>query len=166
MVKTLRLVKTVCACERCQQACTNTPGWFRPGEAEKAAKLMKLSLPVFFRRYLGVNWWCGDPDVFVLAPALVGEKAGREYPGNPKGTCVFFKAGRCDIHAAKPYDCAYGNPHDERTPERATLDVVAREKTVALWSKEQKQIARLLGRKPRAARFSFFDHAASMLGIW
>ncbi len=155
--KIIRLVKTECACESCQSACTKTPGWFRPGEAEKAAKLLRLSLPVFFRRYLAVQWWSDTPDVFVLAPALVGERTGAMYPGNPRGTCVFFKSGKCQIHAAKPFDCSHGNPHDPFTGAKAAAAHRARARTVALWKREQKQIAKLLGRKPRAAMFSFFD---------
>lgn len=144
------LKKTECACGTCQQACRNTPGWFRPGEAEKAAKLLKMPMKRFFTRYLGVNWWVGGRDVFVLAPALVDRmKPGAEYPANPKGTCVFLTTeGKCQIHAAKPYECAHGNPC---TPDDFADYEKERRKTVALWRKEQPQIRELLGRKPESS---------------
>lgn len=153
----MALKKTECTCATCQQGCTNTPGWFRPGEAEKAAKLMGLSMQKFFDTHLGVNWWVGDGrNTYVLAPALVDHPAGEEYPGNPKGTCVFFKDGRCAIHAAKPFDCSHGNLCDKTDAAKAE-DVKARAKTVRLWKRQQAQIRRLLGRKPESAPFPFFD---------
>jgi len=157
-MKRTRLTKTECTCDRCQSACQNTPGWFRPGQAEKAAALMGLSLRQFFTRYLMVNWWEDYPEnVFVLSPAVTTGQPGHEFPGNPKGTCVFFKAGRCAIHAAKPFDCSHGNPCEERTEARRAVDVAARAETVKLWRKHQKQIRTLLGRKPQAAAYSYLD---------
>lgn len=156
-MKRLAVEKTECACLECQNACTNTPGWFRPGEAEKAAQLMGLSLRDFFTRYLGVNWWVAEEDVFVLAPALVGAEPGREYPANPRGTCVFFKDGRCEIHAAKPYDCAHGNPHEAFEGERMAAHRYQRQVTVRLWRRQQHQIETLLGRDPRADELSIFE---------
>lgn len=151
-----RYRKTECACERCQSACENTPGWFRPGEAEKAAAFLKLSLGDFFRRYLGVNWWCDSTrgDVFVLAPATTRMMAGHEYPANPKGQCVFFTADRrCMIHPVKPHGCSHGNPCDFH--EDAYKADVAR--TVQLWRKEQGRIVKLLKREPVAEELSIFE---------
>jgi len=143
-----KLERTECACATCQSACENTPGWFRPGEAEKAAKLLGLSMKTFFRRYLGVNWYnAEDGPVFVLAPALVGEKPGKEYPANPKGTCVFFtKDRRCRIHAAKPFGCSHGSICQTGMKESWRDEQV--NQTVPLWAKHQDQIVKLLGREP------------------
>src|SRR5262249_1224277 len=118
-----------------------------------------LSLKVFFDKYLAVNWWCGDTNVYVLAPALCGEKKGHEYPADPRGTCVFLKDDRCQIHAAKPYDCAHGNPH-----EGASDHIPAqRAFVVAAWRKRQGQIVKLLGRKPVPAEMSLSDLFSLML---
>lgn len=146
--KTPRLTKTECVCATCQRACENTPGWFRPGEAEKAAKFLKLSMRTFFKRYLGVNWYSTpDGPVFVLAPALVGEEAGQEYPADPRGRCVFFtKDRRCLIHAAKPFGCSHGSPCE--TGMTPLWKEAHQEVTVPLWAKHQDQIVKLLGRKP------------------
>lgn len=144
-----------CNCDKCQQACQRVPGWFRPGEAEKAAALLGLSLPAFFKRYLGVQWWEAERPTFVLAPAIVDRmEPGHEYPSNPRGQCVFFEEGRCAIHAAKPHDCAFTNPCLPQTDERAAMLTRDRARTVTLWKRQQGQIRELLGRKPRAAAWS------------
>lgn len=155
---TPRLVKTECSCATCKSACQHTPGWFRPGEADKAAALMGMTLPKFFKRYLAVNWWEAYPEnTFVLSPAVTSARPGREANANPRGTCVFFKNGLCQIHAAKPFDCSHGNPHDQNNKtKRAQLDA-ARAVTVKLWGKKQKQIHQLLGRQPEAATYSFLE---------
>ncbi len=148
--------KTECACEKCQRACENVPGWFRPGEAEKAAAFLKLTMRAFFKRYLGVNWWCDSRhgDVFALAPAILHMTPGEEYPANPKGCCVFFTADRrCMIHPVKPFHCSHGDPHafDEA---RHKSDM---KRTVTLWRKEQSQIVKLLKRDPVSEDISIFD---------
>lgn len=155
--------KTECSCASCQRACQKTPGWFRPGEAERAAKHLGLSLPVFFRRYLGVQWWEAATPVFVLAPAITSMSPGEEYPGSPIGTCVFFKGGRCEIHAVKPYDCSHGNPCEMSSPEHARELRRARRITVARWRAQQAQIRSLLGRKPKTSPFSYLDHLFSSM---
>lgn len=158
-----QLKKTVCSCERCQAACRRTPGWFRPGEAEKAAELLGLPLKKFFRRYLGVNWYCNDDgsDTFVLAPAIHGMTPGTEYPSSPLGRCVFLtNEGQCQIHAAKPWHCSHGNPctFNEDAHKRATA------RTVTLWNRNQKDIAVLLRRKPAARQTSIFEMMLGEIG--
>ena len=59
-----------CTCGYCRDGCTRKPGWFLPGEAEKAAGFMGMTLPDFFRAYLAVDWWVDDPDIFVLSPSI------------------------------------------------------------------------------------------------
>ncbi len=114
-----------CSCEKCVECCTRTPGWFAPGEAEKAAKHMNLTMEAFINKYLVRDYWCGDltdkdhgdegfsGDVYVWAPRKDGQKF---YPGDPKtatwgsafdhGRCVFLDENdRCKIHAVKPKEC-------------------------------------------------------------
>jgi len=136
-----------CQCQSCKSACTHNPGWFLPNEAEKAADYLGMSLQEFFNRYLGVNWWVDDPDIFVLAPALVGEETGAEYPGDPRGTCVFFNQdGLCDIHIVKPYECAELNCNKKK-------DTDPHEMARTKWKDHQGQIIELLGREPEAVPF-------------
>jgi Fe-S-cluster containining protein len=141
-----------CSCQVCSRACKFNPGWFLPGEAEKAASLLGLTLKDFFDKYLGVNWWekeAGyDDDVFVLAPALVTMPPGEEYPADPRGVCIFLKENKCQIHDAKPHECRSYIHSDTKD------DVHNRHKFVAdEWLKNQDQIKTLLGRNPSAKAF-------------
>jgi len=105
-----------CACRACRACCHRTPGWFAPGEAEKAAELLGVSFEEFKHRYLIVNYWDSPSgDTFVLAPKKLDET------GTPIGAdcavaslgynlrygrCVFLDENElCSIHAAKPMEC-------------------------------------------------------------
>ena len=139
--------KFECTCEGCKNACSYVPGWFMPGEAEKAAEHLDLSLEEFFNKYLGVNWWEDEEDIFVLAPAIIGEKTGSEYPGDPKGKCIFFNDKElCDIHVVKPFECAELICNDTKINERHEAVAIA-------WKNHQKQIVELLGRQPEAKAY-------------
>lgn len=139
--------KFECQCSKCKRGCKNTPGWFLPGEAEIAAEYLDLSFQEFFDKFLGVNWWVGETEIFVLAPALVGEPTGSEYPGDPRGKCIFFNdEGLCDIHPAKPYECAEGICNDPNVKERHYAVAIA-------WKNHQEDLTQLLGRKPEAEEF-------------
>lgn len=142
--------KLECQCEKCKSACEHNPGWFMPGEAEQAAQYLELSMSEFFKKYLGVNWWEADDktddDIFVLAPAITTMTPGEEYPGDPRGRCVFFEDGLCRIHAVKPYECAQ-YMHES--------DVSDRHWTVAqAWQDKQHEIEELLGRCPESSEYS------------
>ena len=134
-------------CGVCRSGCDRKPGWFLPGEAEKTAAHLGITLPELFRDYLAVDWWvAGQEPVFLLSPAVRGNEAGREFPGDPRGTCVFYEGGRCRIHPAKPHECAStwcggGPPDVHRT-------------TAMAWQDHQGQLRELLGREPRDQPFS------------
>lgn len=146
-----------CQCEICQYACKHKPGWFLPGEAEKAAEFLGLTMPEFFAQYLGVDWWAGGKDgtgedIFVLAPATTAMVPGEMYPADPRGQCVFFAQGLCQIHPVKPFECAAYGHEDKRE------QVQARHRQVAqAWQPYQEQIAEWLGHKPHAAELDLFD---------
>jgi Fe-S-cluster containining protein len=135
-----------CTCDYCRAGCTRKPGWFLPGEAERAAEFMGLAPPEFFGRYLAVDWWEADDrlgQTFVLSPAIAGEETGTEFPGNPGGTCVFYKDDRCQIHEVKPHECRDLWCGD-RSARPIHLD------TAKAWSGHQDVISALLGRDPEA----------------
>ncbi len=140
-----------CSCPDCQGACKNVPGWFLPGEADSLAAAMGIPLQQLFDEKLSVNWWVEDDECkesFVLSPAIVGSPAGEEFPGNPHGTCIFFRDGRCAVHTlGKPHECA-ALTHDGK----AIHADVAR-----AWLPHQQQITNLLGREPIAEEFTIFD---------
>ena len=138
-----------CQCDECKLACDHCPGWFMPGEAEKAAEFMKMSLKEFFDTYLAVNWWCDDEEIFVLAPALRIGVPGCMYPADPRGSCVFFNDGLCDIHPVKPFECV--DMMCDGFDHMPTHEKIAME-----WKNHQSQIETLLGHKPKAT--SFFEY--------
>ena len=153
-----------CSCDKCAGACSDKPGWFMPGQAERAAELLGFSLAEFFSKYLGVDWWEGDgqisdDDIFLLAPAITGMSAGSEYPASPRGRCVFLKDSLCLIHAAKPFECAEFMHGD------SSEAIAARHKSVAqAWNEaeHQNQVRSLLGRDPYTAECGMMD----MLGVF
>lgn len=147
-----------CVCKKCTDGCRQRPGWFRPGEAEQAAELLGVTLSKLFQAKLAVDAWVGSegglPETFVLAPALVTATPGQEYPFNPTGRCVFLtEEDRCQIHVAKPYECAVA--HHVNTAE---VEHAARRGVVEAWQSYQGQIRELLGREPQTIEpESFLD---------
>lgn len=150
-----------CTCHECQAACQRKPGWFLPGEAERAAQLMDMTMEDFFSRYLAVDWLEDYPDdIFVLSPVVVGEDPGEEFPGDPRGTCVFYVEGRCQIHEAKPYECRAYWCGMKRG------DALSHEEVGRRWAGEpQEQIRTLLGREPYSVEFQG-GGILGLLGGW
>jgi len=149
---------TECHCDYCKNSCgpMGHPGRFLPGEAEKVAAFKGLTLQELFTKYLGVEYDrdSSADDLFLLAPATVDMKPGHEYPGYPRGQCVFFKDGGCEIHAVKPYECREASHHD-------TLDICRQRDRVLFsrWSEmsAQVQVRQLLGRPPIKAELTELD---------
>jgi Fe-S-cluster containining protein len=147
-------------CAACSDACSHKPGWFLPGEAERAAAHLGLTLQELFDRHLLVDYWSGTKatdyeDVFVLSPAIVGATPGREFPRDPLGTCVFFQAGRCAIHEVKPFECRDYWCGDGVTAEE---NKTRREQVALAWRDHQGQLDELLGREPESqGEWSIFD---------
>lgn len=141
--------KKSCMCKECLAACLHKPGWFLPGEAERVASYFKILLEELFETKLAVDWWSGNPDIFLLSPAIIGNEAGTEFPGNPRGSCVFFKENLCEIHSVKPFECRELF-HDGNNNER-------HRKVANAWKQHQNQITKLLGRKPVSVSFTILD---------
>ena len=151
-------------CATCQSYCRHKPGWFLPGEAEKAAALLRLTLQELFDKHLAVDWWWNleGPDTFILSPAITTSPAGQEFPTEPRGTCVFFQEGRCQIHAAKPFEC--------RDALCTSKESDAHSQAAQAWDKpeHQAQIRELLGREPQAEEYGIddaIDAVSRILGI-
>lgn len=101
-----------CTCDECVSACRHKPGWFKPGEAEKVAEFLGMSLQQLFNEKLQADYWVGDRyngsgDILNLAPGIVEElEEGRKMTSFfPRGTCVFLKNNLCEIHPVKPFEC-------------------------------------------------------------
>jgi Fe-S-cluster containining protein len=138
-----------CTCNVCQSACENKPGWLLPGEAEKIAKFLNLDLQECFNKYLGVDWYeRSEGNIFLLAPAITSMTPGEEYPGDPRGRCIFYKEGRCGVHDVKPHGCA------EYIHTLTRQEVYAiRDNIVKAWGSNQSQITELLGSEPESEEF-------------
>ena len=141
-------------CQYCRDGCDLKPGWFMPGEAEKAAEFMSMTLPEFFAAYLAVDWWEDEPDIFVLSPAITGEETGTEFPGDPRGRCVLYEDQRCTIHSVKPAECRERWCGDKAAPSMHHDVALA-------WAGRQDQIAELLGREPEAEPY----YGGGILGL-
>jgi len=102
-------------CIRRNLCCRSNPGWFGPGEVEKAAELLGMTPDVFFREYLIIDHTEVDGQrVEVFAPAKLG-RDGK--PLIPTGTrakriyqllrspCIFFNGSGCKIYGARPVEC-------------------------------------------------------------
>ena len=108
-----------CCCEKCVAACKGNPGWFLPGEAEKAAEFLGIPFDEFRSKYLIRDYWVGtdDGDVYVWAPRKKGIEEDREtasfsYPFC-LGDCIFLDSqNRCGIHEVKPHECREVMPCD------------------------------------------------------
>jgi Fe-S-cluster containining protein len=144
-------------CAYCRAGCTRKPGWFLPGEAERAAEFMGMPLPEFFRAYLAVDWWQGEPDIFLLSPAVQGEETGTEFPAEPRGTCVFYENERCRIHPVKPAEC-----REHWCGDRGHSSIHG--DVAQAWTDHQDQIRELLGREPEAEDYGGGD-IFSLLGL-
>ena len=110
-----------CTCEDCVDACKAAPGWFAPGEAEKAAELLGMPFEDFKNEYLIVEYWVGGARVW--SPRKDYQPKGGQdalwADAFKKGRCVFLDENdRCKIHAAKPYACREAllceDPRDRR----------------------------------------------------
>jgi hypothetical protein len=142
-----------CQCEECKSYCSCKPGWFLPGQAERLAKKMDIPLKQLFSDYLAVDWWEEEGgDIFLLSPALVHGTAGEEFPNDPRGVCIFYKEGLCQIHdKEKPHECQVAFHEDKKLTIHQTTGMA--------WDKleYQKQIRDLLGREPVSGSFMIFD---------
>jgi Fe-S-cluster containining protein len=102
-------------CIRRGLCCKSSPGWFAPGEVERAAAFLDLEPDALVRRYLVIDSIEVDGR---RAEAFVPVKLGRD--GEPmlppasradrlyrtlRGPCVFYDGTGCRIYGARPYEC-------------------------------------------------------------
>lgn len=151
-----------CECVTCQGACLRKPGWFLPGEAEKAAEFLKMHIKEFFEKYLAIDWWNGaeyGKETFILAPALMSAEAGEMYPAFPVGRCIFFVNSKCAIHPAKPFECQMYWHGEEGAKER-------HRQVAEAWEKHQNAVEQIYGRKPVAPELTMHEMLGFMTGMF
>lgn len=142
-------MKTECSCEKCKSACAYKPGWFLPEELAPLAEFFNLSEKEVFDKYLAVDWFEGDEDIFLISPAILGSEGGM-FPGNPTGTCVFYSKGLCEIHSVKPYECKAFMHGTEK-------GVLSHKEVGEAWKPFQEKVKELLGEEPETESYSLFD---------
>jgi Fe-S-cluster containining protein len=138
---------TDCSCAACKAACSHKPGWFRPRDIPKLAKLLRMTEAQLVRERLAIDYWAASPSraVFVLAPANASCKPGEVYPFDPRGRCTFLTDdGRCSIHAAKPYECREALHSDSDD-----LVVSRKKRIVREWRTAKGYLRTLLGFEPK-----------------
>ena len=140
--------RIVCDCDACKSACMNKPGWFLPGEIEKVADYLKISVQELFNEYLAVDHYCKfekdtHEEYFIISPATIDFEPGQMFPFYPGGTCVFFKDQKCIIHPVAPFECRQYH-HSMKVK-----DVYEIHCNIALqWTSKKDQIKKLLGQDP------------------
>jgi hypothetical protein len=134
-----------CSCQACIDMCKpghTNPGWFRVGQAEKAAEFLKMTLDDFFWKYLVVEYWASFPqDMDVLAPRRnhqdgVRAGYGDNYHG---GTCALHDSSTgCKLPSSlRPLECAaaIGCEKDKYWWQRERYSI--RENIALEWIKEK-----------------------------
>lgn len=134
-----------CACEICQGACAQKPGWFLPEQIAPLAEHLGLTEQQLFDDYLIVNKIVSNgrdipEDVHVLSPGIVGMRTGEDFAW-ATGTCIWFSQGKCQIHELKPFECAQ-YIHDEK-PEDG--DFLHCHTIPDAWKDHQEKIEKLVG---------------------
>lgn len=99
--------KKSCQCSSCVECCKHQPGWFAPGEPEKAAEFLGIPFEEFESKYLIQDFWVDG--AYVYAPRKVGVEqdspvASYGYAFKP-APCIFLKDNKCSIHPVKPFEC-------------------------------------------------------------
>lgn len=148
-----------CDCSVCKGACQSKPGWFKPGEAEKVAEYLGITMQDLFDNYLAVDWYQNKEDeTFVLSPATNNCQTGEMFPFNPKGRCIFFENDKCKIHPVAPFECK------QYYHEQSYEECADRHKEIAnLWIDKKEYLEHLLGYEPYATEpYSLFE----MFGLW
>ncbi len=102
-------------CIRRGICCKSSPGWFGPGEVEKAALVKGMSPDEFVREFLIVDSVevDGEP-VHAFAPVKL-DRFGKPQaePGSRvdgtyryfRGACIFYTGEGCGIYQARPVEC-------------------------------------------------------------
>jgi Fe-S-cluster containining protein len=102
--------KSSCTCSSCVNACSYKPGWFMPEQIPDILAFFNVKSldELLGAGMLAVDYFFdegGKVGPLILSPNVVGNP-NKAFPYDPRGRCVFLKDGLCEIHAAKPFECA------------------------------------------------------------
>lgn len=124
-----------CACDTCVAMCHHRPCWPLPEEAEKI-------IEAGYGHRLMLEYWELDVDegkgregkIFLLSPGIRGA-GGRHAPWYPRGTCLFLRQDRCELHelGLKPIE---GRSVSCKTPDE-TKEMNVHTAIPPLWDTEK-----------------------------
>jgi len=156
--------KKNCSCEKCKECCWRCPGWFGSiKEIQGAAKLMKMTTKEFCKKYLIIEWWAGDKNIYVPAPRrdfsrtknklirsnfILNEVCKKNGEGFIEATwghnlvtgvaCIFLTdKEKCSIHKSKPFECADSFGCDDNVKKSSRI------KVLEYWKKHQDWIFKI-----------------------
>lgn len=102
-------------CIRRGLCCKSSPGWFAPGEVERAAAMLGMSPDAFVRAYVVIDHVeINGQLVEAFAPAKVGRDGlPLRQPGTRtdrlyrmlRSPCIFYDGQGCRIYPARPIEC-------------------------------------------------------------
>jgi Fe-S-cluster containining protein len=118
-----------------------------PHQIEPLAQKLGIAIPELFRKHLTVDAVITEvagqmKAIYVLAPAMAEWCSGTVADPTEKGTCTWFKDGKCKIHEVKPLECSLV---DHRTPP--PQGDLLRASILKSWVPYKKLVQNLYGKK-------------------
>ena len=102
-------------CIRRGKCCLSSPGWFGPGEVEKAAEAKGMATDDFVRKFLIIDAMEIEGErVEVFAPVKLDRFGAPAFSPATRvdelyrilrGRCVFYSQNGCEIYTARPIEC-------------------------------------------------------------
>ena len=129
-------------CLQCGECCKSNPGWFAPGEIEKAAKYLSMITEEFVGKYLVID--CIELPGYGKVEAFVPLRMNKfnEPARKPltrvdyfyryfNGRCIFYNNESCDIYPCRPMECR--GYYCEKINHDAQDKSISREEIGLLW---------------------------------
>ena len=102
--------RTTCACKDCVDCCKSQPGSLIPGDMERIAEHLGLSM-----RVTALKFWASPGALLMNTATGSTFRVGTITPRKVHGKCIFLDDDdRCTIHAVAPAGCSYFDTHQSR----------------------------------------------------
>lgn len=99
--------RTSCACDQCKKFCRRQPGSLVPGDLDRIAAFLKLSVEE------ASKYFCASPGS-IVKDSSDGQawRIGTICPKTKGGRCVFLTPdNKCSIHPVSPFGCSHFSAH-------------------------------------------------------
>ncbi len=121
-----------------------------PEQIAPLARRLGITIDELFHKYLTIDAVLIEEQkqmkaVYVLAPAIVGQRPGTVSDPTARGTCLWFTGGACQIHEAKPRECQFVD--HTTTPQSSDL---LRASILREWVSHKPFVQQLYGKKLKA----------------